>query len=42
MSGIEMSLWLVGEFYGGETAAQTKSDIAYDFPVRTTSQGIIR
>ena len=42
MSGIEMSLWLVCELYGGEVAERTKSYIAYDFPVRTTSEGIIR
>jgi transcriptional regulator GlxA family with amidase domain len=42
MSGIEMSLWLVGELYGGAVAERTESYIAYDFPLRTTSLGIIR
>jgi transcriptional regulator GlxA family with amidase domain len=42
MSGVEMSLWLVAELYGGEVAERTKSYIAYDFPSRTTSEGIIR
>jgi transcriptional regulator GlxA family with amidase domain len=42
MSGIEMPLWLVGELYGGEVAGRTKSYIAYDFPLRRTSEGIIR
>jgi len=40
MSGIEMSLWLVGELYGGEVAERTKSYIAYDFPLRTFARAL--
>ena len=32
MSGIEMSFWLVGELYGPDVLARTKSYIAYDHP----------
>ena len=41
MSGIEISLWLVSKLCGGEVAERTKSYIAYHFPLRTTSEGII-
>ena len=34
MSGIEMSLWLVGELYGPERLELTKGYIAYDDPPR--------
>jgi transcriptional regulator GlxA family with amidase domain len=37
MSGIEMSLWLVGQLYGAEAVARTKSYIAYDHPPRNRS-----
>ena len=37
MSGIEMSLWLVGELYGPEVMERTKSYIAYDHPARERS-----
>ncbi|NRG16815.1 DJ-1/PfpI family protein [Rhizobiales bacterium] len=40
MSGIEMSLWLVNELYGPETVERTKSYIAYDFPPRTSIEGL--
>lgn len=38
MSGIEMSLWLVGELYGEAVLQRTKSYIAYDFPARDSSE----
>jgi transcriptional regulator GlxA family with amidase domain len=34
MSGIEMSLWLVGRLYGSETEHRTRRYIAYDDPPR--------
>lgn len=37
MSGIEMSLWLVGELYGAEVVARTRDYIAYDHPPRGRS-----
>ncbi len=37
MSGIEMSLWLMGQLYGDEVVRRTKSYIAYDFPPRSSS-----
>ena len=37
MSGIEMSLWLVGKLYGEAVVQRTKSYIAYDFPPRDSS-----
>ena len=37
MSGIEMSLWLMGELYGEAVLQRTKSYIAYDFPPRDSS-----
>jgi transcriptional regulator GlxA family with amidase domain len=37
MSGVEMSLWLVGQLYGAEVVARTKSYIAYDHPPRDRS-----
>ena len=39
MSGIEMSLWLVGQLYGEEVERRTRGYIAYDFPPRTSSEG---
>jgi transcriptional regulator GlxA family with amidase domain len=37
MSGIEMSLWLVGQLYGVEALRRTRSYIAYDHPPRERS-----
>jgi transcriptional regulator GlxA family with amidase domain len=37
MSGIEMSLWLVGQLYGPDVVSRTKSYIAYDHPPRDQS-----
>jgi hypothetical protein len=37
MSGIEMSLWLVGKLYGEAVVQRTKNYIAYDFPPRDSS-----
>ena len=37
MSGIEMSLWLVGELYSEAVVQRTKNYIAYDFPPRDSS-----
>jgi transcriptional regulator GlxA family with amidase domain len=39
MSGIEMSLWLVGRIWGTEAVARTKSYIAYDVPARSAWSG---
>jgi transcriptional regulator GlxA family with amidase domain len=39
MSGIEMTLWLVGQLYGPEAVERTKSYIAYDYPPRASAQG---
>jgi transcriptional regulator GlxA family with amidase domain len=38
MSGIEMSLWLVGQLYGADAVQRTKSYIAYDYPLRDRSE----
>jgi transcriptional regulator GlxA family with amidase domain len=38
MSGIEMSLWLVGQLYGTDAVQRTKSYIAYDYPPRDRSE----
>lgn len=37
MSGIEMSLWLVGQLWGAAAVERTKDYIAYDFPPRSRS-----
>jgi transcriptional regulator GlxA family with amidase domain len=37
MSGIEMSLWLVGQIWGAAAVERTKDYIAYDFPPRSSS-----
>lgn len=39
MSGIEMTLWLVGQLYGQDAVERTKSYIAYDYPPRASAQG---
>lgn len=38
MSGIEMSLWLVGKLYGADSEAWTRSYIAYDYPPRAAAR----
>jgi transcriptional regulator GlxA family with amidase domain len=38
MSGIEMSLWLVGQLYGADAVRRTRSYIAYDHPPRDRFQ----
>jgi transcriptional regulator GlxA family with amidase domain len=38
MSGIEMSLWLVGQLYGADAVQRTKSYIAYAYPPRDRSE----
>ncbi|MDA8586906.1 DJ-1/PfpI family protein [Rhodobacteraceae bacterium] len=38
MSGIEMSLWLIGQIWGEDKIRRTRDYIAYDFPLRETSQ----
>jgi transcriptional regulator GlxA family with amidase domain len=40
MSGIEMSLWLVGQLYGADAVQRTKSYIAYEYPPRDRSEAI--
>lgn len=42
MSGIEMSLWLVGELYGDEAVQRAKDYIAYDFPPRESVEGVVK
>ena len=36
MSGIEMSLWLVGEIWGSDMVKKVKDYIAYDYPSRSS------
>ncbi len=38
MSGIEMSLWLVGQLFGPDAVSHARDYIAYDFPPRESQE----